>query len=261
MNNSQAESESSGRSRPISNGYKTFFPRQGVKKTSRIAITAFSSVIVATACLLLPVLSYTFRFRASFCLYSVGVVLGIAALVLLSFNRDKVKGRRYAIIAVAAGLFFISVGMGSLARFANSSTRHKLRRLGKTIIRYAEDNDGLLPAADQWCDILMQYDKNLSKSDFRRPFWISSGCTFAFNSNLDGVRLTDVPGTVALVLEVKGDWNLSGGEELLKRRGGLDTYLLLASGDIYEYYDERGGIVRWDADKKKDIIESVRWKP
>jgi len=261
MNNSHAESKSSGRSRPVSNGYKTFFPRQGVKKTSRVAITAFSSVVVATVCLPLPVLSYTFRFRASFCLYSGGVVLGIAALVLIGLNRDKLKGRGYAIIAIMGGLFFISVGMGSLARFTNSSAKHKLWRLGKTIIRYAEDNEGVLPVADQWCDILMQYDKNLSKNDFRRPFLVNSGCAFAFNSNVQGLKLTDVPDTVVLVFEAQGDWNLSGGAELLKKGDELYPYLLLASGDIHEYYDARGGIVRWDADKKKDIVESVRWKP
>ncbi len=92
---------------------------------------------------------------------------------------------------------------------------YNLRLLGEAIRGYSEKNNGYLPVAERWCDLLMEYDKTLSRDTFKHPR--IAGIVIAFNENLDGMRLSDVDKSTVLLFEAEGGWNLAGEEKLIKK--------------------------------------------
>jgi hypothetical protein len=122
----------------------------------------------------------------------------------------------------------------------------KLEKLGEEIKEYAKNNDGYLPVANKWCDLLMEHNKNLSRDNFSCPVSEKEGCSYAFNRNLDGHRLTDIPGLVVLLYDADEGWNLSGGAELLAKRHQrngtnilfIDGTPLFISDGMLDYYKD-----------------------
>jgi hypothetical protein len=231
------------------------------KKTSWLAIASLISIIFAIGFLLVPSLSFVMRLRIAFCLSLAALVLGIIAFIIIGFHGEKLKGRGYAFTAVVLALFYILMGMNSLARFMDYKAKYNLRKLRRALIAYAEDRDEHLPVANNWCDLLMKYDKSLSRGSFTHPLIKGSECDFAFNKNLDGLRLADISGDAVLLFGTSGNWNLTGTAELLKERQSLDTYILFVNGDIYRYSFSDEGVQKWDDDLKETFIEPLRWKP
>jgi hypothetical protein len=93
-----------------------------------------------------------------------------------------------------------------------------LHQLGLAVNQYAKVHEGCLPAADKWCDLLMESDPSLSRRIFECPTEKGGVCSYAFNRKLDRLRLMDLPNDVVLLFEADGGWNLSGGQELLTIR-------------------------------------------
>ena len=125
-----------------------------------------------------------------------------------------------------------------------------LLELGKAIIAYSEDNEGYLPAVNRWCDLLLEHDANLPKDFFKCPATRGQSCSYAFNRNLGGLRLTDVPGDVVLVYEADGGWNSAGAAELLTtNHPNRVSFVLLADGDVRLY-------------KAEELMKQpLRWEP
>ncbi|UCF43564.1 MAG: hypothetical protein JSV99_01150 [Planctomycetota bacterium] len=125
-----------------------------------------------------------------------------------------------------------------------------LNELGKAIMAYSKDNDGYLPTADRWCDLLLEHDANLPQDFFTCPATRGQNCSYAFNRNLGGLRLADVPGDAVLVYEAGGGWNTAGTAELLTvNHPNGRTFVLLADGDVRLYRAE------------KLIKEPLCWEP
>jgi len=135
-------------------------------------------------------------------------------------------------------------------RFVSST---HLYPLGRAIIRYAKEHNGCLPVAEQWCNLLLEYDKTLSKESFKYPSAEYGICNYAFNKNLSGLRLDDISHNVVLIFEFEsgGDWNLTGTEELLEKtnKNRQHIYVFFANGTIQAY------------DARNIINEPLRWKP
>ena len=96
-----------------------------------------------------------------------------------------------------------------------------LRKVYRSMVDYAEENGGRLPLAEDWCDVLMAYDRRLLAHDFIHP---QVECIrLAFNENIAGEVMEDLDDNTAFLFLGYGGWNLHGGrpllEEMLRNRG------------------------------------------
>ncbi|MFA5553672.1 MAG: hypothetical protein WCZ89_07835 [Phycisphaerae bacterium] len=133
----------------------------------------------------------------------------------------------------------------------------KLNILSEIIHNYTRDNNSLLPTADNWCDVLIQYDKNLSKEIFMHPRL--EGVAIAFNKKLSGLSLEVIPKDTVLLFEAQGGLNLSGGKELVKtpNLNYSTVYILLINGKIEQYWvNYIDGQMSY-----KKTVDSLRWEP
>ncbi len=206
------------------------------RETSRIAVASILCIVGAIVCILLFSLSVALpmedigHFVGATVLFLIaGFVLGVLALVVIAIRHRYLKGTIYAILAIilsAPPLFAVyAIGQSAERRQergkANVGT-YNLRLLGKELAKYAKDHDGYLPDANQWCDLLMEYNSSLTKNNFKHPrpdrLKLKGDCHFAFNKYLSGMRLADVSDDVILLFESDGEWNLNGTGKLLRRR-------------------------------------------
>ena len=201
-------------------------------------------------------------------------VLGWLSLVVIAIWHRQLKGAFLAILAIilsAVPMYFIcGAWLGVRARAeiekANVGT-YNLRLLGKSLVAYAKNHQGLLPDSNRWCDLLMQDNGDLTKDNFRHPkperLQLRGECHFAFNKKLGGMRLADVPGNVVLVFEADGDWNLSGTGELLRTRYRDQGYIAILFVDqgVSDYWYYVNAVRKFDKSGKAMYYEKPRWQP
>jgi hypothetical protein len=166
--------------------------------------------------------------------------------------------------------FFFAINQARIAsrslneRSLSPGGKYQIKILGDALIKYANNHNGHLPDAEQWCDALIKDNNELKQEDFRHPLYkkLSLGtCNFAFHKNVSNMSLADIPPDVILIFEADGSWNLSGGPELLQTRYRSFGFLsmFLASGDICQWWlcrDIRKGLV-------PDVIcdTTPQWQP
>lgn len=262
MSQSNTELKNLGGSQKA-NAFKAATIDSPTRKTSRLAIASMSCSVLAVFCL---VLLFLFDFdifgQAATVLLPAAFVLGIIACFAI-VRHKHLKGYAYAIIAIIVGGAFVllmaqtqfTIRMRAYYEKTNTS-RYNLRKLGKAMHEYAQDHDGYLPVANQWCDLLLEYDKSLTRDDFKHPK--REGTSIAFNKYLDVLRLADIPGNVVLLFEAEGGWNLTGGAELLSIEhfdGGYVNVLLL-NKEIKTYWINEGGVRQYGS-----VFTPLRWKP
>ena len=97
---------------------------------------------------------------------------------------------------------------------------------------------------------------------FSYAFNFKGECQFAFNKNLSGMKLEDIPEDTVLLFEADGDWNLNGTSELLKTRYSKDGFIRMLFADnkhrVYWYYEKA---VRKFSKDKGMYHEPPRWEP
>ena len=205
--------------------------RPTAKRISRLAICCGASALLTWLAIACPALierpdsiRWTFPgLVAARWLMLLTALVALAALVRDIFHKEKMNKREQAIIIVSAVSSFLaqSVLPLDLPHYKQVHDRlvciKKIKGLGAEITEYAAKHNGYLPIADKWCDLLIEHNKNLSRHSFCCP--ASKGaCSYAFNKNLSGARLSDVPEQTVLLYESHEGWNLAGGAELLVMR-------------------------------------------
>jgi prepilin-type processing-associated H-X9-DG protein len=87
-----------------------------------------------------------------------------------------------------------------------------LKQIALCIILYAKDHNEVLPDADQWIDQIRPYVK--TESVFRDPAAPDQKWSYAFNSNLSGVTISEIenPATTVLLFESDADKKNASGE-------------------------------------------------
>jgi hypothetical protein len=213
-----------------------------------------------------PLLDYLFQF--GWTLLAGSVLFGTLDFILAFLMGVKLSGRDKVHLGVSvglSGLLFLLLFLAALhVRYRlwweeNFTPDRNIRVVGKPLVRYASRNQGYLPNADHWCDILMNHDPNLTKNDFKNPNRPDAECGFAFNKNLSGMALTGVPRDAILLFEVSGPWNLSGEGELLETSQSKAKYIkmLFADLSLHSYWFYANGV------RSKNSYEhkQVRWKP
>jgi hypothetical protein len=113
---------------------------------------------------------------------------------------------------------------------------------------YANDHQDKFPNAKTWCDDLKDIVGN--PKIYKAPNDPSpSRCSYAFNESLSGVDESKISPQTVLFFEADGDWNLSGGPDLLLTRP--------RSGNVYVIGFADGSVQQLPASR----IRSLRWNP
>lgn len=242
------------------------------KKTSWLAIAAVGCAIAAIIIVLFDLFVGFFDIYGSFrylteegsvipiILFShMAFILAIIAIVVIAFSHKKLKGEWYAVAAIFLSLPFIFATVSGIFVNRNRAEGKKTTNgqiISLAIVEYAKDHNGYLPDTNQWCDLLVEYDKKLSKDKFKYDSSKEGICNYAFNRNLSGAQLDNMSYNTVLVFESEGKWNLSGTEELLKKtpKKRRYVYVYTKDTDAGNYFLPRAINVK-DAD-----YECVLWK-
>ncbi len=164
------------------------------------------------------------------------------------------------LIIIVAFIFFI----GCIKDINNQRTKRGIEHNGlASIMKISEvfnlyfEHNKQLPQNSVWCNRLMEYymeEGLVKKYLFNIPQLTQVGPIeyhFAFNKNLSLLSKKDLPGNLVLVFEADGEFNLSGGPELLKKKYAKDSffsveniyiYILFLDGTIAKYRLHDGAI-------------------
>ena len=200
----------------------------------------------------------------------IGLVSGFLALPMVYLTK-KLCGYNEAWTAISIGLVLIVILPITFQTWWNyrrvefgedNRVKYNFKMLGKSIEKYANDNYGLLPETENWCNKLITYDGSLSKDAFRGRYNEDGDCQVAFNENISRLRFADIPGNTVLLFEASGDWNLSGGKQSLGLNQKTDfAFLLFVDGTIGRYQLSSGEITLFDSNIDKTKYIPLKWKP
>lgn len=207
-------------------------------------------------------------------LFRAGLILGIIAVPAVLIARTYWWGLVPAIVSIfiCGAVVWIDYEITMYSRDRQETLKkmigdYNLRLLGEELIENAKANSGRLPEAAHWCDSLMKDNNELTEVNFRHPnpdvFQLKGECHFAFNKNLSGLQLADIPGDVVLLFEADGDWNLNGAAELLQTRYREHGYIavLTVDGKMWKYWFDMNALKKFDKDGTSMYYEQPRWQP
>lgn len=210
-------------------------------------------------------------------LFIASLVFPVIALIDIAVRHNKVKGIGWSIAVILISPLIFLFGTGTYVSQIRQERKkletglYNLELLGKALIGYAGDHNDYLPDANQWCDLLMEHNKKLTKENFRHPQPMIDGLKihfdgqiqFAFNKYLSGKQLADIPGDVVLLFEADGDWNLAGGPELLQTRYRKDGYItmLFVDGTERDYWFYEKAVRKFGKNGTSMYYEQPRWQP
>jgi hypothetical protein len=247
------------------------------KKTSRLAVASTVCAVLALGCINLRIKSTSHIFALIAAgLFLISFILAIAALIVIVRNKG-LKGYFYTIVPLIFGALFvllmIQVQVTKRTRLYYEKTntaKYNFKLLYEAIVKYAGNHNGYLPAAEQWCDLLIKYDKSLTRENFKHPK--VQGAAIAFNKNLSRLYLSDVHNDFVLFFVAYGDWNLTGTEELFLGRHEniknettdgevgsktLFSDVILISGEIKQYWYDKDGYRNYS----EDDFKPLKWRP
>ena len=220
----------------------------GSAKTSGLAITSLVLGILGIATCGLTLLISA----------PVGLILGIMAINKIGKSGGQLGGRALAlagIITSCVSLLLLPVFAAMLLpAFAQAKQKaqgikcmNNVKQLSLAVRMYAADNKDQYPSATNWCDALRSYAG--TTETFHCPADFSGGrCSYAFNARLSGAEDGKVdPGTV-VIFEAAGNWNASGGRELLlaKPRHRHLVVVGFADGHVEQVRESQLSQLRWD---------------
>ena len=121
-----------------------------------------------------------------------------------------------------------------------------LKKLGVSLVLYAEENQGMYPSHEAWCDLLVAKFGEVGdfKESFRCPKAKDGPCNYAMNPHADPCSAGDV----VLLFESKPGWNQSGGAELLTTENHEDQ------GCNVLFVDGHGEFV------KAEDVNELKWE-
>lgn len=240
----------------------------------RVSVVAIFAVLLFIFLMFWPAdLIFPIAFDMALFAYFLSIVaffLGLGAHVIIFFGK-KSCGHEVAFKAVVTAMTLLLILMILSTNWldkkraeygAESYTVESIRQAGKAVIQYANDDDSYLPISSRWCDLVSKYVVLHSFLSRRGSEGLNH---LAFNRNLSGLRLIDIPDNVVLVFEAAGDWNLNGGEELLKKdvRSGY-VYMFLADGRTIKYRISDGALAEFISEPDKfssfKSQDKIQWK-
>ncbi len=188
------------------------------------------------------------------------IICGIVALVKISGSNGLLKGKGMAItglvlpavLVVLLPFFamFAAILMPSLSKAKDQARSvicmNNLKQLSVGVHLYATENDGEFPTASEWGDLIAEYagsDREL----FRCPAGPEGIYGYAFNRNLDGVKLHEVDPQTVMIFEADAVWNDAGAADMatFDRHGRPGCNVGFMDGHIEFVPAERIGELKW----------------
>ncbi|MGA2071196.1 MAG: hypothetical protein ABSG97_07580 [Sedimentisphaerales bacterium] len=187
-------------------------------------------------------------------LVSISVVAAISSLVYSVIRRGKLLIEHCLVLFGFMILMFVAFTLFlylpvQKERFHSAVVAKRLHNIHLAMLVYCGKNGGWLPSAEHWTDLLLEYDKRLSVDDFKYPPSKYGKFAFAFNKNVQGLQLANLPLHTVLVIECDVVQNLYGGQEL-----GSDKFQ--KTGEFFIL--ESGGAVTYSNSK---FANELKWEP
>ena len=188
------------------------------------------------------------------------IICGIVALVKIAGSNGLLKGKGMAITGlVLPGIFVVLLPvLGIFAAIlipAFSSARGQalnvlcksnLKQLSLAAALYADENDGEFPTASEWGDLVAEYASS-DRELFRCPAGPEGIYGYAFNKNLDGLKLHEINSQTVMIFEADAVWNETGGADMatFDRHGRGGCNVGFVDGHIEFVMAERIGDLNW----------------
>ena len=184
----------------------------------------------------------------------VGLVLGIIALIRIRRAPDQFRGKGLAIAGICVSTVFVLVLPALLlpalvkvrAKDTASQCVKQAREIGLAIRLYADENNGVSPAAAEWCDAILE---NLpTPESLQCPARSSERSGYGFNQRVAGRPLSSIPPDTVMVFEAEGGWNFTGGPDDLLAEPAHETSLIVgfADGTARQVPWEDLAMLRWE---------------
>ena len=183
-------------------------------------------------------------------------ILGVISLFMIARSGGQLKGMGFAITGIVVPIVVLPLMMGitipALFRARMIAYRlvcsESISDLGKAIALYAEDNGDMFPALENWCDLLIKNDPNLTPLWFRCKGDMEGQGSYAINQNVAKLG-SNAPSDMVLLFEAKPGWNQYGGPELLttENHGGEGCSILYCDGHVEFVLAEDINDLKWTA--------------
>ena len=213
---------------------------------------AITALIVAVGSFVCGIVGFSY---VRFTIFDIALWGSVFALLLgsvtflIPLRRPMVlRPSFYAVAAIILSLPLVSI-LGVIRYNVWVRQKHErehtllynMKLLHKSLQCYVEANDGYLPDANLWADSLMKEDPSLDLNSFRHP--VDPDVRVAYNVNLSGLKLSNIPQDVALFFPAEGGHNLAGAQELLDSitKKTLLSIMLL-NRRIQKYEPEHRGV-------------------
>jgi hypothetical protein len=200
-------------------------------------------------------------------LLSVSVLLGILAITIGYLSKFKV-----VVIMVGVNLaFFTCIFLGSFFQFGEALGRKvscplNMQIISNAIQMYCQENEGVLPDADAWCDQLLDLAEivegvSIGRITIRRNASNQDEnlIELSFNKNLDEFKISDIDRQTVLLFETDLGWNQNGTLAILASKGHLGFWPFCEGG--YHFLLVGPGSTFTVKFIKNSELESLNWTP
>lgn len=236
---------------------------------ARISRLGIASLILAVLAALTMVLAFSIVYprhlagqtlNGAALLGGTSFILAIYALMLIMSSERRVKGLVPAIVALLLAGFVVDCWLFEQrprSIILRLPCRTNLMALGEAMLIYSAYNDDNYPAADKWCDLLLEQTEVTPKrfvcpsivirlpftggKTVQRPTPRRGLCTYAMNPNCVDMS----PPETVLLFETDAGWNQFGGPELLstKVHGGKGFNVLYKQGQVF--FEQDANNLNW----------------
>ncbi|MHC4155460.1 MAG: hypothetical protein ACYST6_11140 [Planctomycetota bacterium] len=239
----------------------------------RISRLGIASLILAVLAVLTMVLASSIVYprdlsartlNTAALLAGLSFILAVVALILILKSEPRTKGLVFTLAALLmAGLvadcWLIEQRPRSI--ILRLPCRTNLMALGSAMLVYSAYNDDDYPAAEKWCDLLVQHTKVTPKQfvcpsivvrlpftrgkTIQRPGPKTGRCSYAMNPNCVDMS----PPDTVLLFETDAGWNQFGGPELVstKAHGGKGFNVLHRQGRVF--FEQDANNLNWSGTK------------